>query len=278
VWSPVFAAPACSFTGCYDVTRTYSSLSQFAGILAGFAFAALITLLGAVVVTRQAFEARLGELGAFVGTLLLASLGLGFATYNYLFLGGEEVTRGRALSEGFLADATMTVATMLLPLAVLQLIEFADLDRWVPHLRECIVILPIFYYFVLVPDASYLQDSRVVGGGMGMPLSIAYGLVLLIVAIGLAGGWRRRCHWRSHTLRLSVPVYMLVAVMTLGLQLINSQSPDYVLPGAVVAAVYFVVAFAFGCLIAFILSTRSAKEHFNRDVTEHTDVDTEVVE
>lgn len=124
----VFGTAQCLRIGSFDVATTASALSQLAGVLAGFAFFAVIFVL---TTTATAGRRRYGQGLALTDydeallTLFCATFGLAITAIQYAILAGERnpgLHYGRAASEELMADISLSLSIFLLIAGMLWLI------------------------------------------------------------------------------------------------------------------------------------------------------------
>ena len=88
------------------------------------------------------------------------------------------------------ANPQLLTISLLLPLAIVELIDFVDLGKRIFLVRETIVILLFFLYYVLASDTTSLSDPSLPHPLSATPRNVAYAmsLVLLIgLVVGLSG-------------------------------------------------------------------------------------------
>lgn len=112
---------------CYDFTRTASTSSAFAGVLAGFAFVAIVFLLERAspgrshsVGFRQGEDAQNRD-GQVIGALVVAFAGLLIATFLYGGVTGEVRVDHRAALVTYLAGVVLAVSVVQLFVAIVWL-------------------------------------------------------------------------------------------------------------------------------------------------------------
>ena len=149
--------------------------SQLTGVLAGFAFAGLLLIL-----THQLEHARTGESSTRLTTamrlLLSAFVGLVLASLSYALISGEQQGDPMASLEHVIAGTGFGVATMLLLLAVLELVgETAPtLQAQVQILAGIALPVVVLLYVVAgVAEVGYLVDSLI-------PLAVGAALLALL--------------------------------------------------------------------------------------------------
>lgn len=142
----------CELLHGFDVSRSAGLYSQLAGVLAGFAFAAIMLLL-----SRQHRRESLNgaadeheEDSRFVTGLGCAFVGLVVASVSYAAISAEldcALVDGRAASEMVLAGVAFAFSIYTLLFATVQLLSAVNLST---HLRfiVCVVVPPIVILFV----------------------------------------------------------------------------------------------------------------------------------
>jgi hypothetical protein len=112
--------PECAGQADFDIPATAGLYSTLAGVLAGFAFTALMSLLALRVAATAEDDRRLGSV---VEVLLAAFIALVLSSLTYAALGGEPESGGRSASEEILAGVGLVVAALLLLYSVPLTIE-----------------------------------------------------------------------------------------------------------------------------------------------------------
>ncbi len=182
----------------FNLAQTAGLYSTLAGVLAGFAFAALILLI----------TARLTSPGANVEAfahaaqvLLAAFVGLVLTSLNYAILAGERYSGGRAASEMLVASVGFAASGVLLLYALAVTLDTADksvgaatspLARVAARLRAlaALFVTPLLVFYAQIGA----EDYRAVHSGPDTALNLfGWGLVALqaLLSAGL-WWWHRR--------------------------------------------------------------------------------------
>jgi hypothetical protein len=134
---------------CFNPTLTASNTAAFAGVLAGFAFVAIVLFLDSGRGSESTNLARSRTLEAFV----VAFIGLLLATFNYGAVAGEVRTDHRVAVELYLAGVLLAISVMQLFLAIVFLTRDRLHDR-VPMLEvTASVVVPALAFAYLATTA-----------------------------------------------------------------------------------------------------------------------------
>ncbi len=125
--TPVVAAsipPGCTNILCFDVTQSATAFSAVAGVLAGFAFLAIILLLESRVRGRgeETRQARRGLENVLI-TFVTAFLSAVIASFLFAQVSREQVVSTRALTLGFVSSVTLSVAVLDLIYGVVWMLK-----------------------------------------------------------------------------------------------------------------------------------------------------------
>lgn len=151
---PLFAiAQQCLHVGSFDIATTAGALSQLAGVLAGFAFFAVIFILtNTSAIERLLLDRGDADYDEALLTLFCATFGLAITAVQYAILAGERTAGlhyGRAASEELMADISLSLSIFMLVAGMLLLIvpTFGRTERTM-RLLASIGGPPIAVYFV----------------------------------------------------------------------------------------------------------------------------------
>lgn len=118
----------CLHVGSLDVATTAGALSQLAGVLAGFAFFAVIFVLTSTATGERrpyGWALALADYDEALLTLFCATFGLAITAIQYAIIAGERnpgLHYGRAASEELMADISLSLSIFLLVAGMLWLI------------------------------------------------------------------------------------------------------------------------------------------------------------
>lgn len=189
-------AQVCPTTTGRQFPQAASEYSKLAGLLAGFAFTALVFIL------RERVSGRFAQA---VEVLVFAFFGLILTSANYAVITGEEAqyAGGRAVSEGVFAGGAFTVSGILLLYSIILLLDAVeksgekaradavedegDFGRVKRHLSAITATFVAFLLILMVaPGASIYADvaDRPVVEVVGW--IVAIGQLLLSTVIGVA--------------------------------------------------------------------------------------------
>ncbi len=177
----------------YDNAQVAALYSQLTGVLAGFAFAALVLVLtrrleGSETPSHHS-EGNGGVDGA-LGLLFSAFIGLALSSLAYAVIAGETTNPARASLEHVIAGAGFGVSAMVLMLALLELLIAAapGLDTYFRIVVGVVVPLVVLMYTYngvldLVSHIDRRSSLPFVGG-----VCVVLLVVVLAVAYRLPGG------------------------------------------------------------------------------------------
>ncbi|MGN6663352.1 MAG: hypothetical protein ACTHK6_03950 [Solirubrobacterales bacterium] len=125
---PAYGTARCLHVGSFDVATTASALSQLAGVLAGFAFFAVIFILTSTATAEHRPRSRrlaAADYDEALLTLFCATFGLAITAIQYAIVAGERnvgLRYGRAASEELMADISLSLSIFLLVAGMLLLV------------------------------------------------------------------------------------------------------------------------------------------------------------
>lgn len=190
----------------FDIAQTAGLYSQLAGVLSGFAFAALVVILTSRLTAEQALlhndETTRTMVSCFVG-LILVSLA-------YAVLAGETTNSGRAASVELLAAPGFIAAGMLLLLAILALLR--TVERLSPdttnggsdsiHLVRLLLahVAPAILAASLYGGVDDYSDARY-GSHAFRTIDLVLVICYLFVVVAPVVAYRKRYKYASDTTR-----------------------------------------------------------------------------
>ncbi|MGN6253662.1 MAG: hypothetical protein ACTHO8_01595 [Solirubrobacterales bacterium] len=125
---PVHGTAQCLHVGSFDAATTASALSQLAGVLAGFAFFAVIFILTSTAAAEHRSQSRKlapADYDEALLTLFCATFGLAITAIQYAIIAGERnvgLRYGRAASEELMANISLSLSIFLLVAGMLLLV------------------------------------------------------------------------------------------------------------------------------------------------------------
>ncbi len=238
----------------FDIAATASEYSKLAGLLAGFAFTALI-----LVVTRHLADREITPIAHVAESLLAAFAALILTSVNYALLAGEREAGPRAAAGEVFAGLGFVMAGVLLLYAVVTTLEGADaagepgrgghpLADAAESLRGTVAVFfaPLFLLLLHLGSADYRTARPGEEGALEVFGWILVGIQVLVSATIAGLRWKRRrdrapvgrSSHDTHFLRRFAQAGVLVVVLaTAALQLTSTteQCPA-IGPGWIVLA------------------------------------------
>ena len=158
--------PTCPSTGLtFSIATTAGYYSALAGVLAGFAFAAIILVVPGGL--RRSTPRESQPDGHVLASLLIAMLGLIICAIQYAELAGESSCSeilGRAESEELLGGVVFAFAVLALLYAMVLLLERAEVGPVTKVFRFIVAVmaptLALFLVGLAARDASYAPWKR----------------------------------------------------------------------------------------------------------------------
>jgi hypothetical protein len=266
-------ATGCPADPAFNIAATSGFYAQMAGLLAGFAFTAIIFLLSSP--TLASSSKRQPEKSGVVLTLFAAMVALVISTLTYSVLAGEQEARGRAAVQELTDGLPFALAIMMLFHGVTRLMSG---DGWVDDIAirtgQAItgVITPVLAMFYLVSATLDNEHARIATlresnpafcGDVGLVNYTGFGLVLLLLTI-LVITWIRTPSLRSrewaHRWRAAVPLCVLaVSVASAVLAgVVSMQKPAFGLPSWAVVVFLSLSWLIFAVLALLVLWDRAA--------------------
>ncbi|HEY7222025.1 MAG TPA: hypothetical protein VH561_00150 [Micromonosporaceae bacterium] len=256
-----------------DFVKISDNYAQLTGLLAGFAFAALVMVL----TRRREAQDESHRLPATDGRVALALasafFALTIATLVYSVMGGEDlkIARGRAATEELIAGLPFGLATIMLFYAIASLMELTLVGRGATLLARwtASIVVPALTMFYLVNGVGDTETARaliynnpvVVCNGsaplppLGIELSVALFLVMIaVVAVGAPSGpWRRLLQRLAAAAPWIVVGLSIVSAVAVGI--VSTLDVDFLLSEDWVRN-YLVGTFVTLLVIAVFLSTK----------------------
>jgi hypothetical protein len=194
-------ASRCVTQLCFDVTRSAGSFSALSGVLAGFAFLAIVLLLQGRPAEQPTARDRPGGTHGLQNVLI--SFTTGFVTaviaaFLFAQVSREEVVSSRAMAQAFLSSLALSMAVLVLFHGIVWMFRTWDLERAAGvTARIAAMVLPalIFLYMAALGlDALALQEGyRPTGTWLGiLMLALLVALAALSVAAAKSPALRAR--------------------------------------------------------------------------------------
>lgn len=229
----------------FNVPATSGFYAQMTGLLAGFAFAAMVLLLTPTQnVERQhaegkaprdgkrngqakdiAAETRVNDNGLFLA-LLAAFFALIIATLTYSVLAGESFpqARGRAATEELIDGVPFGIAIMMLFHGITLLLDNGNVSKTAVWLSRVVAVgvAPVLTMFYLTNGATDMESARLaehapkaICSGASPPPALGIvltGILIVVLTLSMTIG-RRTAAIRTRMRRVqSVPPVMVVAI------------------------------------------------------------------
>jgi hypothetical protein len=249
---------AATCTGrCWNPAITAGQYGAIAGILAGFSFTAMVTVIGRLPDERQR---RIGTERTLV-TLLASFINLVSVAVLYSVLAGEQSVK-RATSEEVLASAAVAPAIAVLLFGLVQFIEVQSGSLTARTFRLIVgLVLPfigLIFVGLVVGEARYLAPRS---GGYALVGILQWASPVLFLAGAAVIWWRRARFSRLAILRSRLPYLSMLHVLIAGLLFswIWASDPDTLLPSLVIALLQLVLLAA--ALLFTMLLVSSDDEH-----------------
>jgi len=185
------ACEGCKTILCFDITKASGYYSQMAGVLAGFAFAAIILLIQSQPLGQPNQQQR-ANLQKVLISFITAFLGLVITTFLYAVVSGEEVMAPRAMTLGFVSSIAFSIAVLDLFYGVVWLFKAWDMgDIATTSGRIAGFVLPLIIYIymgVTALDMLAVAEGQRVTGTWIFWFTIALGPILFLIVWAL---WKR---------------------------------------------------------------------------------------
>ena len=242
--------------------------AQMTGVLAGFAFTALVVLM----TPTQVGERRnrvVGKGDSVISALFAAFISLLIATLTYSVLGGTKMpdSQAKASTLELIDGVPFGLAVMMLFHGVTLLIEGSNADRvavWTARAMTVVVVPTIGYFYI----ASGSQDTvlarpargpvsclSVPALGMHLSLLLPAALIFSIIPRLQLAAWRRT----ARKIRVAAPVIVLLSSVVAALVAgeVATRSPDFVMSPTVLGSYLtgtFILFLALGVILAYSYS------------------------
>lgn len=252
--------------------------AQMTGVLAGFAFTALVVLMTPTQVDERRNRV-VGKGDSVILALFAAFISLLIATLTYSVLGGEDIpdSQAKASTLELIDGVPFGLSVIMLFHGVTLLIQGSNVERtviWTARAMTVVVVPTIAYFYI----ASGSQDTVLARHAkgrvncssvppVGMRLSLAL-LVFLIISIipGLqVRSWRRAVHRLRTAAPIAVLLTSVVAALVAGE--VATRSPDFVMSPTALnmyLAGTFVIFLALSVFLAYGYS--SVRPHREADL------------
>jgi hypothetical protein len=213
----------------FDIAQTAGFYSQLAGVLAGFAFAAIMVLLTARMAPPTKPESEVQPFSGATRLLVVSLMGLILASLNYAILAGDSPGTHRSASLELVGGVSFGTAGLSVMYAIVLTIDGVTLAAHGAHhdlqsvgdfLRATLatVLTPLVFALVYLG----VQDFTYTSAGPGIyPIDIISWMLLLIqVATGITMyiryGRKRRLSRdaREHLIKVAASVILGLIIVT----------------------------------------------------------------
>jgi hypothetical protein len=239
--------------------------AQLTGLLAGFAFAAMVVILGPPRGDGPSKERSRADGGVLLA-LIAAFVALVFATLTYSVLAGEDEVHGRAATEELLDGLPFGLAVVMLFHGITALMISGRVESRAIGTGRAVTVLvtPTLTLYYLSNGASDSESARSLeNGGCGLAPPPVLGVVLSIALAALMiyalsprfqpRRWRT-AQWPREHQHLAPMLVLSVSVLAAVLDgNIAVKPPDFLLPHWEINA-YLAGAFALLAAIGLLLS------------------------
>ncbi|ROO50802.1 hypothetical protein EDC02_5660 [Micromonospora sp. Llam0] len=248
-----------------DVTQIAGFYAQMTGVLAGFAFTAMVVLLSPIQVDERAEVGRKDE--QVLAALFAAFIALVVTTLNYSLLAGEPADASqRAHSMRLIDGVPFGMAAVMLFQGITLLLNAGRMGRLLVGTGRAftVVIGPALAYYYLVNGTSDIETLRAAGGSEHVCEPQAAALLgqilnVVLVAVLAASTVRRLQPSRGRDLarRLSnMPAVVVLATTVIAAMVsgyVGTRPPEFLLPAAMVN-LYLVAVFAVLVLVGLTIA------------------------
>ncbi|NJC86589.1 hypothetical protein [Planosporangium mesophilum] len=225
--------------GVIDIVKIAGYYAQMTGVLAGFAFTALVVLLGPARPDEPGLH-RTSRANGVPLVLLAAFIALTMSTLIYSVLAGEsEQARGRAATVEIIDGVPFGLAVIMLFHGITLLMQGGDIDPvavGTARVMTVVISPPLTLYYIAngAADTLSIHATRVAGecvatgvSELGLVLSVILVLVLAVSVIPKLQPRALRAGARK-ALRL-VPISVLVVSLaaTVAAGDLSTRSPDF---------------------------------------------------
>lgn len=246
-----------------DIAEISGNYSQMSGVLAGFAFTAMVYLLTPGQGASSGAPTRRG--GKELLALFAAFFALIITTLIYSVLAGENVAaaRPRAATSQLVNGVVFGLAGIMLLQGVTLLMRRSAVEPVVVLTARVVtvVVLPVLAYNYVVNGVTDVNSARAERSGTCIGLLPNLGIYLtLVLAVVLAASLTppfRRVPWRKYSQRfqvaapLTVLVVSVVAAIVFGF--VTTRSPGFI-PSPIAVNGYLIGYFLLLMLLGLILS------------------------
>jgi hypothetical protein len=243
--------------------------AQLTGLLAGFAFAAMVVILGPPHGEGQNKQRSRAD-GEVLLALIAAFVALVFATLTYSVLAGEDEVHGRAAAEELLDGLPFGLAVVMLFHGITALMINGRVEPRAVSTGRAVTVLvtPTLTLYYLSNGVSDSESARSLqNGDCGLVPTPLLGIVLSILLAGLMiyalsprlqpQRWRTALWPREHQ-HLAPMLVLTVSVLAAVLDgSVATEPPDFLLPHWALNA-YLAGAFALLAAIGLLLSFQTA--------------------
>jgi hypothetical protein len=276
-----------------NIAATSGFYAQMTGLLAGFAFTAIVVLLTPTqnlerkiienrssrtlgdgkVLTRA--EIRANDNGLMLA-LLAAFFALVIATLTYSLLAGETLpqARGRAATEELVDGVPFGLAVMMLFHGVTVLMDNGNVSQVAVWLSRAVAVgvVPMLTLYYITAGATDTESARlalrkspaVCSGSVAMPtLGVNLTCVLVVILIASLVTGRRIARIRVAMRRLQVVPPVIVVVFSIGTAVlagsISTRSDRFLMSPSILNR-YLILTFAALAVIAAILAIGGGRD------------------
>jgi hypothetical protein len=257
------AYEGCKTILCFDITKASGYYSQMAGVLAGFAFAAIILLIQSQPLGQPNQQQR-ANLQKVLISFITAFLGLVITTFLYAVVSGEEVMAPRAMTLGFVSSIAFSIAVLDLFYGVVWLFKAWDMgDIATTSGRIAGFVLPLIVYTymgVTALDMLAVAEGKRVTGTWIFWFTIALGPMLFLIVWALWKRLKRLALVLSSDSAFRGTAYIslgLISLAALGTALFSEFDIFLSFPRWVIALLMFIIVIV---LVIYIFLIRAIQE------------------
>jgi hypothetical protein len=267
----------------FNIAATSGFYAQMTGVLAGFAFTAIVVLLTPTQATERAATSRAKDNGV-LSTLFAAFIALIIATLIYSVLAGEtsEVARGRAATVELVDGVPFGLAVIMLFQGITLLMRDGNVDLLAIRTARVVTVAvaPTLTLYYIGEGVSDTESARVVAGDanscpsttfpvLGPVLSVALFVVLATALIptmqpAVLRAWAGR-------LQGAVPITVLVVSVAAAIAggNLSTAAPGFLMPRPAVN-VFLAGTFILLVLIGLVLALGQPDHQARLDPSETT--------
>jgi hypothetical protein len=257
-------AADCPETG-FNIAVTSGYYAQMTGLLAGFAFTAMVVLLTPVQVGERASGGKAKDNGVLLA-LFTAFVCLVITTLTYSVLAGETAARGRAATEELTDGLPFGLAVIMLFHGVTLLMHSGNIDHSAVLIGRVIttVVAPSLTLYYLTNGAADTESIRLASTGVcgvsrlpqiGVVLSLVLFAILTIALIPRVQAmvWRSWSWPRDHQYLVPAGVLTAGVLAAVAAGDLTTRSANFLLPRWAVTT-YLVGAFILLAVIGLMLA------------------------